>query len=85
MVKPPSASFSSTRASMRSHRCFPVALMASPSTCVQFAPGSAGFKADDQPPGYRWLELRADGSIETAVSRVTDAEFFVELDSGGYL
>ncbi|TGD73172.1 3',5'-cyclic-AMP phosphodiesterase [Mangrovimicrobium sediminis] len=63
----------------------PVALMASPSTCVQFAPGSAGFKADDQPPGYRWLELRADGSIETAVSRVTDAEFFVELDSGGYL
>ena len=62
-----------------------IALMASPSTCVQFAPGSAEFKADDQPPGYRWLELRADGSIETGVSRVTNAEFTVDLESGGYL
>ena len=62
-----------------------IALMASPSTCVQFAPGSAEFKADDQPPGYRWLELRADGHIETGVSRVTDAEFTVDLDSGGYV
>ncbi len=62
-----------------------IALMASPSTCVQFAPGSAEFKADDQPPGYRWLELRADGGIESGVSRVTNAEFTVDLESGGYL
>ena len=62
-----------------------IALMASPSSCVQFAPGSETFKADDQPPGYRWLELCADGSINTEVSRVTDAEFIVDLDSGGYL
>lgn len=62
-----------------------VSLMASPSTCVQFAPGSADFKADDQPPGYRWLDLHADGRIDTAVSRVMDVEFTVELDSGGYL
>lgn len=62
-----------------------ISLMASPSTCVQFAPGSAGFRADDQPPGYRWLDLHDDGRIDSGVSRVRDVEFTVELDSGGYL
>ncbi|MEP4145747.1 MAG: 3',5'-cyclic-AMP phosphodiesterase [Halioglobus sp.] len=62
-----------------------IALMASPSSCVQFAPGSPAFKADDKPPGYRWLDLCSDGSISTGVSRVTDADFTVDLDSGGYL
>ena len=62
-----------------------VRLLASPSTCVQFAPQSALFKADDKPPGYRRLNLHPDGRIETEVSRVRDVEFHVELDSGGYL
>jgi Icc protein len=62
-----------------------VRLLASPSTCVQFAAGSEKFKADDQPPGYRWLDLHSDGRVETAVSRVRDVHFEVELDSGGYL
>ena len=62
-----------------------VRLLASPSTCVQFAAGSAKFKADDQPPGYRWLDLHSDGRIDTAVSRVRDTKFTVELDSQGYL
>ena len=62
-----------------------VALMASPSTCVQFAPGSAGFKADKLSPGYRWLELREDGSFGTGISRVEGVSFTVDLDSGGYL
>ena len=61
-----------------------VRLMASPSTCVQFTPNSENFKADDLPPGYRWLELHRDGSIDSAVSRVWDVKFTVELDSGGY-
>jgi len=60
-------------------------LMASPSTCVQFAPGSDKFMADAAAPGYRWLELRADGAIETGVSRVEDVSFQVDLDSNGYL
>jgi 3',5'-cyclic-AMP phosphodiesterase len=60
-------------------------LLASPSTCVQFAAGSENFKADDQPPGYRWLELHDDGRVETGVSRVRNVHFEVELDSGGYL
>ncbi len=62
-----------------------VQLMASPSTCVQFAPGSAGFKADAAPPGYRWLELCEDGTLRTGVSRVQGVLFKVDLDSGGYL
>lgn len=62
-----------------------VRLLASPSTCVQFAPGSVRFKADDLPPGYRRLDLHPDGRIDTEVSRVWDVEFTVELDSGGYL
>lgn len=62
-----------------------VRLLSSPSTCVQFAPGCATFKADDLPPGYRRLDLHPDGRIETEVSRVWDVTFNVELDSGGYL
>lgn len=62
-----------------------VRLLGSPSTCVQFAAGSVKFKADDRPPGYRWLDLHADGRIDTDVSRVWDVAFTVELDSGGYL
>jgi len=60
-------------------------LMGSPSTCVQFAPGSEKFRADSAAPGYRWLELYADGRIETGLSRVEDVAFCVDLNSGGYL
>lgn len=59
-------------------------LMATPSTCVQFAPGTSGFRADDQPPGYRWLDLAPDGSLSTGVSRVHGVEFTVDLKSDGY-
>ena len=62
-----------------------VILMGSPSTCVQFAPKSERFKADDLSPGYRWLDLRTDGSIHTGVSRVEGVRFNVDLDSKGYL
>lgn len=62
-----------------------ILLMSSPSTCVQFKPGSVDFAADDQSPGYRWLDLVADGSIDTGVSRVTGVPFVVDLESDGYL
>ena len=52
-----------------------IQLMASPSTCVQFAPGSVGFKSDALPPGYRWLDLHEDGSLHTGVSRVHGVAF----------
>jgi Icc protein len=62
-----------------------VKLMSTPSSCIQFAPGVEDFKVDDQPPGYRWLDLYSDGRIETAVSRVTGVTFEVDLNSSGYL
>jgi Icc protein len=37
-------------------------IIATPSTCSQFASGSAEFAIDDNPPAYRRIELHADGS-----------------------
>ena len=42
-----------------------VRLLATPSTCAQFLPRSEQFAIDRRPPGYRTLELQADGSIVT--------------------
>lgn len=44
-----------------------VRLLATPSTCAQFLPHAADFALDRRPPGYRTLELRADGSLLTEV------------------
>lgn len=59
-------------------------LLASPSTCIQFAPGSEDFRLDDLAPGYRWLRLYDDGRLETGISRVTGFEFKVDLSGEGY-
>lgn len=44
--------------------------MSTPSSCVQFKPGSKNFALGSEAPGYRHLSLHADGRIETAVHRV---------------
>lgn len=62
-----------------------VNLMCTPSTCVQFLPGQTDFAVDTQAPGYRWLELNADGSIETGVSRAEGSVFRVDREANGYL
>jgi len=59
-------------------------LLTTPSACIQFAERSADFRLDSQSPGYRWLELAADGSIATGVSRVTGIAFAMDLTSSGY-
>ena len=61
-----------------------VRLMASPSTCIQFAPDSVDFALDSLAPGYRWLRLFDDGRIETGVSRVDPDLFKVDLSGAGY-
>jgi Icc protein len=43
------------------------------------------FKADNLQPGYRWLDLHGDGRVETGVCRLSDEQFTVEPDAGGYL
>lgn len=59
-------------------------LLASPSTCVQFAPGSEDFQVSNEAPGYRWLRLHTDGRLETGVSRVTGITFEIDYSVKGY-
>lgn len=61
-----------------------VRLLASPSTCVQFEPGSEQFQVGRQLPGYRWLRLGPDGSVETAVSRLPDFDYQPDAGVEGY-
>lgn len=61
-----------------------VRLLATPSTGVQFAPGSEEFQVDTLAPGYRWLRLHADGELETGVSRVVGIDFVVDYGVKGY-
>lgn len=61
-----------------------IPMMASPSTCIQFMPKSAGFAVEDIAPGYRSLCLHADGRIDTAVYRAEDFQFNLDLKSTGY-
>jgi Icc protein len=44
-----------------------VRLMSTPSTCSQFLANSDTFTLDTRLPGYRWLELRSNGTIDTKV------------------
>ncbi len=61
-----------------------VRLMASPSTCVQFAPGVDDFQVDEEPPGFRLLALLPDGTIRSEVVRLEDIPQGLELASSGY-
>lgn len=44
-----------------------VKLLGTPSTCLQFKPGSTEFTVDDKAPAYRKLVLKKDGSISSNV------------------
>ncbi|WP_312600176.1 MULTISPECIES: 3',5'-cyclic-AMP phosphodiesterase [Pseudomonas] len=61
-----------------------VRLLASPSTGLQFEPNSIDFKVGVQAPGYRWLRLLPDGTIETGISRVEGVDFNVDFQGSGY-
>jgi Icc protein len=50
----------------------PFRVLATPSTCAQFTPGTATCVMDLRPPGYRWLSLSPDGSIRTEVMWLQD-------------
>lgn len=58
--------------------------VSTPSTCVQFKPESEDFCLDTLAPGYRWLTLHPDGSIETEVCRVEGQHFEVDWSQKGY-
>lgn len=59
-------------------------VMATPSTCVQFAPESDEFLADTRQPGFRVLDLLPDGRIESLIVRISDNPMKVDTKSNGY-
>lgn len=59
-------------------------VLASPSTCVQFKPYSTSFTIDAVPPGWRELELFADGGVKTQVHRLQTQAFTPDFDAEGY-
>ena len=61
-----------------------VALIATPSTCVQFKPKYDDFTVDTLMPGYRWFDLNDDGSFSTGVERVTGKQYVIDYKSAGY-
>lgn len=61
-----------------------IRMLTTPSTCVQFAPGSQDFALDNRSPGYRSLLLRQNKSIETQVVRISDDDNRPLVGSSGY-
>lgn len=59
-------------------------LLTTPSTCIQFAPGSRDFALDDLSPGYRWFSLSPEGLWQTGVERVSGVTFTVDKTANGY-
>ena len=61
-----------------------VRLLGSPSTCIQFKPGSDSFALEIIAPGYRWLVLYEDGRIGTGIARISEIPAGLEMTSSGY-
>ncbi len=59
-------------------------LLGTPSTCVQFLPGSDAFALDTRTPGFRELLLHPDGGLETWVVRLPDYPEPLSVGSLGY-
>lgn len=59
-------------------------VMATPSTCIQFKADSNTFALDVVQPGWREIDLYADGHIETRVKRIQQASFLPNLQVEGY-
>ena len=67
-----------------SARCGGIALYGCPSTCIQFLPGAERLALDPETPGFRWLELHADGRIETGIGRLETYPGQVDASLKGY-
>jgi Icc protein len=61
-----------------------VRVLGSPSTCFQFKPESRAFSLDTAAPGYRRMNLSAEGRIESAVTRLSEPLSGLQMDTPGY-
>ena len=61
-----------------------IKLLATPSTCIQFAQGQDGFGLDNLPPGWRSLTLGKDGALSTHCHHLSHMPAGLIADSAGY-
>ncbi|MFI3190659.1 phosphodiesterase [Crenothrix sp. D3] len=61
-----------------------VRVLGTPSTCFQFKPKSKQFGMDNTAPGYRTIQLYADGHIESTVVRLSEPLSELQTNSQGY-
>ena len=61
-----------------------IPVYSTPSSCVQFEQFSDEFALADQPPGYRWLDLHSDGSLQTGVNFLSDFAQRSDRSCAGY-
>ena len=61
-----------------------VRVLGAPSTCFQFAPYCSDFLVTDTAPGYRLIDLYADGRIESEVIRLAEPLIGLQDPTHGY-
>lgn len=59
-------------------------VLAAPSTCFQFVLEAAEFCVSDTAPGYRLIQLHADGGIESEVMRLPEPLTGLQANTHGY-
>jgi Icc protein len=59
-------------------------VLGAPATCFQFTPETKAFSVDDTAPGYRLMELYADGRMETEVFRLPERLTGLQPTEHGY-
>lgn len=59
-------------------------ILGTPSTCFQFTPESTEFSVTDQAPGYRLIDLYADGRVESEVVRLPEPLAELQPNAHGY-
>ncbi|MDO9268178.1 MAG: metallophosphoesterase, partial [Methylobacter sp.] len=59
-------------------------VLGAPSTCFQFTPESPEFSVSDTAPGYRLIDLYADGRVESEVVRLPEPLIGLQVNRHGY-
>ncbi len=59
-------------------------ILGAPSTCFQFTPKSTEFAVNDTAPGYRLIDLYADGRVESEVVRLSEPLVGLDIGTHGY-
>jgi len=61
-----------------------IRILATPSTCFQFAPASRTFKVNNAAPAYRIIKLYGDGEMATEVTALQESLQGLQLNNSGY-